>query len=504
MKKITIILLSAMLLVGCTAPSNSDITSNPTSNVVTSEAGGNTQQAEEFTLAYSKKSGTNPYLTDVSVTHQLAQLIFTRMVDITDEYKIEYLAAESITVSGTSVIITPSNAEFSDGTPIRAEDLSASISAAKASSVYAGRFANVVSTKAENSTVILELAHPDASFQYLLDIPIIKESEAAIQNPTASGRYLLDSENSQLIPTPSFADKAPFDTIKLEEFSSNDAIVAGMNIGSLSLHSSAEDNDLTGSNVLGNSYHNMNNLIYLGVNASHPDLYAPAVRQAVSSGVARRQLADRVYYSRAYVASNVANAHYPFIDQGNKAFDDEADSDEVDKSLQSAGYILNAETKMYERPVGKPITIDLLCYSGNTFKRYMATLVKEQLAHVGITINIVEEADFTIFNQKIASGQFALYIGEIKLYNNIDLSPFFDGGAVSGGIAISDTLRTAYNAMTADVSQYQAFETAFVAEMPFIPLLYKNGVVTYNKGYAGFSPTISDAFYNFENIFPKG
>ena len=501
MKKLTVILLSAMLLVGCTAPANSDITSNITSDIVASEP---ETKAEEFTLAYSKKNGTNPYLTDATVTHQLAQLIFTRMIDINDEYNIEYLAAESITNSGTSVIITPADAEFSDQSVIRAEDLSASIIAAKASTAYAGRFENVLTSKAENNLVIVELARPDANFIYLLDIPIIKELEVAVPNPTASGRYSLDSENSQLIPTPTFKDIAPFDTIKLKEFSSNEAIVAGMNMGSLSLHSSAEDNDLTGSNVLGNSYHNMNNLIYLGVNAAHPDLNAPAVRQAVSSAVNRRQLADRVYYSRAFVASNVANSYYPFIEHDSNAFMDETNTDGVNKAMISAGYILNEATKMFERPVGNPVTMDLLFYSGNTFKKYMASLVQEQLAEVGININLIEEPDFAIYNQKIASGQFALYIGEIKLYNNIDLAPFFEGGAVSGGIAISDTLRTAYNTMRADISQYQAFETAFLAEMPFIPLLYKNGVVTYNKSYAGFTPTISDAFYNFENIFPKG
>ena len=41
---------------------------------------------------------------------------------------------------------------------------------------------------------------------------------------------------------------------------------------------------------------------------------------------------------------------------------------------------------------------------------------------------------------------------------------------------------------------------AFAAEMPFVPLVYKNGVATYSKSFAGLSPTVSDIFYQFENL----
>ena len=54
--------------------------------------------------------------------------------------------------------------------------------------------------------------------------------------------------------------------------------------------------------------------------------------------------------------------------------------------------------------------------------------------------------------------------------------------------------------MKADISGLAAFEAAFAAEMPFVPLVYKNGVATYSKDFSGLSPTVSDIFYQFERL----
>ena len=61
--------------------------------------------------------------------------------------------------------------------------------------------------------------------------------------------------------------------------------------------------------------------------------------------------------------------------------------------------------------------------------------------------------------------QFELYIGEMKLYNNNDLSPFWTGSA-HYGLAVTPQLLDAYDRMRADSSAAPDFETVFAGRCP--------------------------------------
>ena len=37
--------------------------------------------------------------------------------------------------------------------------------------------------------------------------------------------------------------------------------------------------------------------------------------------------------------------------------------------------------------------------------------------------------------------------------------------------------------------------TAFTAELPVIPVLFKSGLAIYNNGFEGLTPTVTDLFY---------
>lgn len=59
------------------------------------------------------------------------------------------------------------------------------------------------------------------------------------------------------------------------------------------------------------------------------------------------------------------------------------------------------------------------------------------------------------------------------MYNNMDMDAFFGAGNARARVAPSDALLAAYDAMKADKTALAGFETAFAAEMPFVPLVYK-------------------------------
>lgn len=489
--------LMAGLLAGCGTAASPTSEAAPPVNT-----GPEPKQTDTLTLAYSKEQGFNPYLTDSNLTLQCAQLLFEPLVELTDSFEVEYRLARSVTSSGGVVTIAVGQGTFADGTTVTGADVAASLEAARQSALYGSRFAQVSGVAADGNTVTVTLTEPDSLFVYLLDIPVLKAAETASAAPTASGRYTTaqDDAGVYLAARESFAGQTIFSQIRLTDVGAYDAIISGLSAGTIDLYASELDADLAGSNSCNTVSYNLNNLVFLGVNSQSGPLAQPGLRQAVSAAVSRRQIADRAYYSRAYVATTLANSRYPFL-TGEHTFNAETDAEGAASALAALGYTRDDMTGFYKDAQNQPLTLELLCYSGSTFKRYAATLVKEQLESCGIQVTVVEEGDFAAYHEKVVSGQFALYIGEVKLYNNINLAPFFSAtGDASGGVTVSETLLAAYNAMRADVANEWAFEQAFAAELPFIPLVYKNGVLSANRRLDGLSPTISDSFYQLEQV----
>ena len=103
--------------------------------------------------------------------------------------------------------------------------------------------------------------------------------------------------------------------------------------------------------------------------------------------------------------------------------------------------------------------------------------------------------------QKIAALDFDLYIGEIKLYNDMDLSAFFaQTGAAAQGLSLSEALTEQYAAWRADNGQAAALEAALAAEMPWAPLLWRSGTLYYAKALDGFRPSVSSVFYDLGQL----
>ena len=490
-------LLCAALLAGCTPQSASSSSAGVGVPAAQSSASDNGQ----FVLPYSSAEGFNPYTSKSTITLQNSRLLFSNFVDITNDYELVYNVASAVVSAGNEVTITVGGS-FADGTPITGADAAASMEAARASSLFGARFANVSAVRAAGNTVTVTLQKPDSLFAYLLDIPVMKAGETASTSPTSSGRYSVSSGNGMaLTANISFADKTPFDTIQLVELSGYDALVSSLNLGVISLFSSEQESDLAGSIVCNTSYFNLNNLVFIGIQPQSPDspLAQPALRQAISLGISRRQVADKAYYSRAYVATGVINPRFPG-ESAAATMAEEADTAKAKALIESLGYTMDEGSGFYQSADGKRLSFPLLCYTGSSFKRYAASLVADELSRIGIEVTVSDDSDFTSYSEKISSGVAPLYIGEVKLYNNMDMDAFFGAGNARARVVPSDALLAAYDTMKADKTALAGFETAFAAEMPFVPLVYKNGVATYSKDFSGLTPTGSDIFYSFENL----
>ncbi len=505
MRKILTIILSILLIsalfAGCT-----QAVETPSETTAESEVAATTNTDLSLSIA-SSPSGYNPYLVNDMIVEQTASLLFSNFIEIDPDFNIDYLIAERVTCSGTSVTITiRTGLTFADGTAITAEDALQSLLAAKNSATYAARFSNLLEASVSGNNLILTLSEPDDLFAYLLDIPILKASEVDSTAPTASGQYTYGSDGTYLFINKymPFEKEGP-DIIYLVEVSSYDEMISELALGNINYTTLSEEATGESTSIsTSENYYKMNDLIFLGINsaADNPLCNTSEGRVLLSELLDRKELTTSSYYARASSARGAINSYYPCA-LDTQIILPESDDTNLAQTMEALGYTYNDETGFFETERGAAASVSLLVNSSNTYKTQLATLIAQEWAEYGIEVTITQEADFAVFLSLLETGKFELYIGEVKLYNNIDLSPLWSGDA-SYGINASESLLSAYSAFRADSDTAAAFEEAFASEMPYIPLMWRNGIVATSRTLSGVSSSLSNPFYSLETLTSTG
>ena len=115
-----------------------------------------------------------------------------------------------------------------------------------------------------------------------------------------------------------------------------------------------------------------------------------------------------------------------------------------------------------------------------------ANLIKTQLETAGFTVT-VDKQNFSNYTDRIENGNFDIYIGEVKLGNDMSLYPFFDedGGTSYGIDNENNECDDLYKSFLSGEEELGKFILSFNEEMPFIPLVYKKGMICYSKALNG-------------------
>lgn len=497
-KLLSIILVIALLCSCSTVPSSQSQSVPVVASGVISEV--NTAQGE-LTIPLNTANGVNPYVSNTNLTHQASGLCFVRMVDITPNMETQLVGVREIANSGITATLYPNTSlRYADGTAISATDITACINAAKQSEAFSGQLANIEKVEEIDGAAVLTLFAPDSMLDYLLNLPVIKASEVGERYPTSSGRYTYLQNELIINEGAKSAVSTMPDKIGIAELSGYDEIVSALGVGEVSLYYTETENATASFTTSLQTLYKLNNLIFLGVNATRGEgsllSYAEG-RGAISNIIDRQILSDKCYYSKAYPALGAINSFYPSV-ATKQIIAPSAAPSLATQAIEALGYTKNTIDGFYEKR-GARLSLDLLVYSQSTFKRYTANYLKEIMAQSGVYINISETDDFNLYSQKIANGEFDMYIGEVKLYNNMDLSSLLIG-APSTYFAKSEELYGAYNLMREDKNNAVAFETLFAAQMPYVPLMWRMGTLVTNKSVSGITPTLSDIFYGFDNV----
>ena len=479
---------------------------------VSSQTGSN-RYSDSMALLYSAGDTFNPYTLKTDINRQLCMLLYEPLVKLSNEFEPIYSLAESVTTEGTRCTVRLKSAVFSDGSSVTADDVVYSCNLARNSgNSYSAKLYEVKSvTAADSKTVEFTLTKADPYFQNLLDFPIIKsgsdnvtDSDSVYLPPIGCGRYTVSEDKQSLVINPKYSGKqGSIKKIELINAPDSESVSHYAQIGAADMYYS----DISDGNILrisGKKLNvNLNNLVYIGINQNYGALKENAVRQAISTGIARSKLCQDSYYNNAIAATGFFNPVWAAA-KSVQNIQINANKEITIENLEKIGYNSLDSRGLRKNSAGDYLSFTMLVNSENRIRVAAAQNIASQLLEYGIKITVVEKS-YADYLTALTDGDFQLFLGEVKLTGNMDISCLVtEGGSAAYGIKKAEENRDGENtensteensetdlsALGADKvveglysGQNTIADVASVlqTEMPFVPVCYRTGVLFCNE-----------------------
>lgn len=434
-----------------------------------------------LSIPYNSTDSMNPFYCTSVLNCAAVSLVYSSLFRLDSSFSPVRVLSQNESLSGLvlKVYLVP-DVCFSDGSPLTSDDVVYSFEKAKASYVYGESLDFIENCYSEDALcVVFDLKYPDDSILNVLTFPIVKKSTADSPSslPTGSGYYRFydDGIRLSLQANLKYSGKLPdIGSVLLTDVKGNNTPETLVTTGSLDFcYSDLADANIVGVNCSTTSVY-LNNLVYLGVNHENVNLALSSFRQALSYGINRQGIVDSAFMGYA------RSACVPFNTSWNKYMKSASYSSvsftgnkELTKSLLSSyGFGEN----------GTPLLLTLVCNESNSFMRSTAGYIADALKEFNINITVTYLSSEDLKNT-VSRGEYDLYLGEVKIPSNMSLAEFFapDGNCKLGMNLDNLTCDEAYFSYLEGNTTIDGFISSFNAEMPFIPIVYRNSRFCYTR-----------------------
>ncbi len=482
------IALCLCLLAGCTPGPETPETA-PTGQGETATESPGEDRAKSFGLTYQPEAGCNPYTCTRLANRPLISLMYQGLFSVTSQYRAEPVLCKrySCTSDRKTYRFQLAEATFSDGAPLTAQDVAASLEAAKGSPVYGDRLRHVTKITPEGDQVTLTLDTPYDNLPVLLDIPIVRSGDVEAKEPLGTGPYAMDAGGTALNRRRDWWSEYPpaveFDTIALSQTSTPSEIRDQFEFGQTDLvcgdPGSAAYVEYRCDYELWDCATGI--LLYLGCNRGGSSPFANGtVRAALTHGVDRAALMEvyRGFAQEAYLPASPEADCYDSALAASYGYDPAAFSG----ALGEAGL--------------QNTTATLLVCSDQPVRVTAAQTVADGLTACGleVTVNALEGEKY---QEALQAGNFDFYLGEVRLSPNFDLSPFFqeNGTLPYGGMSDPELYALCLKALE-NSGNYPALHEAVMESGQLCPLLFRTYAVFATRGtVSGLLPGLDSVFH---------
>lgn len=497
MKRLSVfLLLLALSLTGC-AGETAQTPATPEPSV--SAAPEVTRTA--FTLPYFPDASLHPITGNNRSDLVLASLVYQGLFELDNTFTPHGVLCTASTTSddGLTWSFTLGDSLFSDGSPVTAADAAASLELARGSELYAGRLSDVRSvTAADEKTVLISLSRPNANLRALLDIPVIRDRGDGSM-PLGTGPYYFAEDDGplRLVRSPSAPDTAP-EEIPLAAIDSADDLIYAFDAGEVSLVLS----DLTGANALGYSSdceafdYPTTTMLYVGFQTKTGPCRDALLRRVISRGFDRDTVTVSLlagHGDATCLPVSPRSSLYSAEHEAAGSFDPAAQEE-----LLQSGYTLGEDGLLYQGRTA--LTLTMIVNTDNSFKLTVADYLAQQLGALGITVDL-QKLSWDDYVTALERGGFDLYLGEVALTADFDLSPLIGhSGALNYGGYSSGDMELLLTQMRS-TGETQALLELFQQDAPLAPLCFKShSVLTQWRAVSGLTPTRQNPFYHLGSL----
>ena len=500
-KSLSVLLLTfCLLLGGCAGDPEPDPTPSPTPSAAPAE------QAE-FALACYPEEGFHPITGGNRTNLALGGLVYEGLYALDQQFEPQpQLCTQGVQAAdGLSWTFTlRTGVTFSDGSPLTSAEVKSSLELARTSSLYTSRLSDVTGVTAGEGTVTVTLSRANGNLPALLDIPIVKETGGV---PLGTGPYVFSSAGEEWSLTARQGwwqgEALPLQTIPLRSIRETDDLIHAFDTRDIALVST----DLTGTNALGfsGSFDTVDYptsiMLYVGFNVDSGPCQSAGVRQALLRAFDRSSVATVLYSSHAQPAA------LPISPVSSYYQEDLAQ--ELDYSPQQAAQLLTdggwTQGEKGWTQGRQTLSLTFVAPSDNSTRAAAAEHLAGSLTDLGIQVDL-QLLPWDDYITALEKGDFDLYLGEVKLTADFDLTALITaGGSLNyGGYADAEaaTLLQAYRAASGqgrDLSARRLYER-LAEEPPFGVICFKNwSVLTQWSRISGLTPTQQNVFYGFAN-----
>lgn len=483
MKKITSLILIFVIIITafCGCKKNEE---NPDDPQLVTNLGESSESS--LRLAYSKADTLDPFTASMSANIQVLGLIYDGLYKLDKTYQPIPVIAKSSILSGTTVNTTLNDVWFSDGTALTSSDVAYSFNKAKESPYYAEKLRNFVSVSISSSNMLVfTLERSDPYALACLTFPVVKNgSEGDL--PVGSGRYSVKTsgETTYLVVNNKKSGFNPIiKTITLVPVRDSESVESSLEIGNTGFFyndlSSGSYSRINAKTVgMG-----INNFVYLAFNSSSEIFSNPLIRQAVNLAINRNEITSTAFQAHAREAYSPFNPDWYML--ASKDLVIPVDTAKSQQLIAQSGIDITQKE------------VSVLVNKENGFKLETAEFIAGYLNALGFKV-ILKDYEPQYYTEAIELGSYDMYIGEIKLTANMDLSPLL-GGTQGYGINPECASVIRYNQLIGGGCELMDFVNTFNEDLPFIPLCYRNGAASYtNSMNADFNCCDNDVFYDIE------
>lgn len=500
-----IALLLALAMVAVLTACGEEAAPTPSPELTAAPSAQPAPEAAEFALACYPDAGFHPITGTNRTNLDLGGLLYEGLFALDQSFQVQQQLCQSYTVSEdglTWTFVLQSGVTFSDGSALTGAEVAASLNLARTSQLYANRLADVQSVTGEGSQVQVVLRRANGALPSLLDIPIVKGTGG---NPLGTGPYVLTGEGETLALTARTdwwqGKDLPKQSIPLRSIQEADDLIHAFDTRDIALVAT----DLTGTNALGFSGsfdtvdYPTSNMLYVGFNTQKGPCRDSGVRRALQWGFDRSAVATVLLSRHAWSAAlpiSPASAYYPEDLVETLEYSPQM----LTQTLSEAGWSQSGDGW---RKSGETLSLTLVVPTGNADRLAVAQHLADGLGQEGIAVEVKALA-WADYLQALQKGEFDLYLGEVRLTADFDLTAL---------ITPNGTLNYGKYQDTEASSLLEAFRIAsgqgrdlagrrlyarLMEEPPFAVLCFKNGsVLTQWSQISGMTPTQQNIFYGF-------